>query len=340
MSVITMNLEEIAQLAGVSKSTVSRVINNEARVSDRTRARVQEVIEAQGYQPNRAARTLVTRRTQTIGVVISNNIGVFFDTSFYFPTILRGISQATSERDYAMLLMIGEDNEDDMRFARRIVRSHMMDGVIVVSPSIGHPLIDELIETHTPFVSADRIPRNDVNYVTVENVESSRTAVNHLIKLGRRRIVIIAGDALIIDSLDRVEGYKLALADNNIPYDPSLVIIDRYAYDASYATIKRLLAEGIDFDGVYASQSTIAVGAVNALLDNGIRLPEDVSLVAFDDLADAMNPRIGISTMRQPVIEKGQQLASVLIDLIEDKIAPPIQRFLPAELVIRDTCGG
>jgi DNA-binding LacI/PurR family transcriptional regulator len=197
-----------------------------------------------------------------------------------------------------------------------------------------------LIETHTPFVSADRIPRNDVNYVTVENVESSRTAVNHLIKLGRRRIVIIAGDALIIDSLDRVEGYKLALADNNIPYDPSLVIIDRYAYDASYATIKRLLAEGIDFDGVYASQSTIAVGAVNALLDNGIRLPEDVSLVAFDDLADAMNPRIGISTMRQPVIEKGQQLASVLIDLIEDKIAPPIQRFLPAELVIRDTCGG
>jgi LacI family transcriptional regulator len=107
MSVITMNLEEIAQLAGVSKSTVSRVINNEARVSDRTRARVQEVIEAQGYQPNRAARTLVTRRTQTIGVVISNNIGVFFDTSFYFPTLLRGISQATSERDYAMLLMIG-----------------------------------------------------------------------------------------------------------------------------------------------------------------------------------------------------------------------------------------
>lgn len=337
-----MNLEEIARLAGVSKSTVSRVINNDPRVHDRTRARIQSVIEAQDYQPNRAARSLVTRRTQTIGAVIPNNISILFDTAFYFPTLLRGISQVTSARDYALLLMIGQDGEDDLRFARRIVRSHTMDGVIVISPSIDHPLIDELIETNTTFVSADRIPRYDkqVNLVTVENVQSSRQAVLHLVNLGRRRIAMIAGDATIIDSLDRVEGYKLALADAGIDYDPSLVIIDHYTYEAGYGAIQRLLGEGIAFDGVYASQSTIAVGAVNALLDAGIRLPQDVSLIAFDDLVEAMNPRIGISTMRQPVVEKGQQLAQLLLDLIEEKVAPPVQRFLPVELVIRDTCGG
>jgi DNA-binding LacI/PurR family transcriptional regulator len=337
-----MNLEEIAKIAGVSKSTVSRVVNNEARVSKRTRAKVQTVIEQSGFQPNRAARTLVTRRTQTIGVVIPNNIGVLFDTSFYFSTILRGISQATKQRDYAMLLTI-DDDEDNLRFARRIVRSYTMDGVILISPLIGHPLIDELLETNTVFVSADRIEREDdaqINFVTVENVQSSRTAVSHLINLGRKRIVVIAGAANIIDSLDRVEGYKRALVDSGIEYDPELVIIDRYTSESGYNAIQRLVTEGIEFDGVFASESSIAVGAVNALLDAGIRLPEDVSLIAFDDLADAMKPRMGISTMRQPILEKGQQLANTLIDIIEEKIVPPIQRFLPTELVIRDTCGG
>jgi DNA-binding LacI/PurR family transcriptional regulator len=339
---LTMNLEEIARLSGVSKSTVSRVVNNETRVSPRTRAKVMAVIEKEGYQPNPAARTLVTRRTKTIGIVISNDISILFDTSFYFPTILHGIAQATKQRDYAMLLTIGDKDEDDLRFARRIVRGKTMDGVLLISPSIGHPIIDELLETNTLFVSADRIPRDDanINFITVENVESSRTAVNHLIKLGRRRIAMIAGAPDIIDSLDRVEGYKLALHDAEIEYDPQLVTIDQYTYETGYKAIQRLLNSGIPFDGVYASQSTIAVGAVNALLDAGIRLPEDVSLIAFDDLADAMHPRIGISTMRQPILEKGQRLANTLIDLIEGRAAPPIQCFLPTEIVIRDTCGG
>lgn len=337
-----MTLNKIAKIAGVSKSTVSRVINNDPNVSPRTRAKVQAVIDTEQYQLNPAARALASRHTRILGVVISNNIGVLFDTSFYFPTILRGISSATHDRDYAMLLMIGEDNEDDIRFARRIVNNQIMDGIVLVSPSIGHPLIDELIASETPFVSADRIPHGGdrVNFITVENIESSRRAVNHLIAQGRRRIAVIAGDSHIIDSLDRIEGYKLALQDAGIPYDPDLVIKSRYSYQASYEAIQKLLAENIEFDGVYASQSTIAVGAVSALFDAKIKIPDEVALIAFDDLADAMNPQIAISTMRQPVFEKGYQLASTLIDIIEGKSTPPIQRFLPTELVIRATCGG
>lgn len=337
-----MSLQKIAKLAGVSKSTVSRVINDDPNVSKKTRQKVQAVIEEHNFQFNPAARALASRKTQIIGVVISNDIGVLFDTSFYFATILRGIAQATRERDYAMLLMIGDKYEDDIRFARRIVHNQIMDGLILVSPTIGHPLIDELLDADITFISADRIPskQTDINFVTVENIESSRKAVNHLIRLGRRKIAMIVGDPRIIDSLDRVEGYKLALADAGIPYDPDLVIGDRFSYESGYGAIEYLRENQIEFDGVYASQSTLAVGAVNALLDAGVRLPEDVSLIAFDDLADAMNPRIGISTMRQNVLDKGYQLANTLIDLTLNKIPSPIQRFLPTELVIRDTCGG
>ena len=337
-----MTLQKIAKLAGVSKSTVSRVINDDPNVSAKTREKVKAVVEAQQYQLNPAARALANHRTQIIGVFIPHDMGVFFDTSFYFPTILRGIAKATRDRDYALLLMIGEEAEDDIRLTRRIVHNQIMDGLVLISPTLEHPLISELIRADITFISADRIPQDSeqVSFVTVENVESSRTAVNHLIELGRRKIVVLAGSPLIIDTHDRVEGYKLALDDAKIPYDPDLVIIDEYGYDSGYNGIQQLLQNNIEFDGVYASQSTIALGAVNALLDAGIRLPEDVSLIAFDDLADAMNPRIGISTMRQPVLDKGYQLADSLIDLIEGKVAASIHRFLPTELVIRDTCGG
>jgi len=336
-----MSLQKIAELAGVSKSTVSRVVNKDPNVSKRTREKVQAVIEEHNFQINPAARALASSKTQIIGVVISNDIGVLFDTSFYFATILRGIAQAARTRDYAMLLMIGDKYEDDIRFARRIVHNQIMDGLILVSPTIGHPLIQELIDANITFISADRVPNEpSVNFVTVENVESSRTAINHLISLGRRRIAMIAGDPRIVDTLDRIEGYKLALADAGIPYDPRLVVGNRFSYDVGYNAVQDLLDDQIEFDGVYASQSTLAVGAVNALLENGVRLPEDISLVAFDDLADAMNPRIEISTMRQNVLKKGQQLADALIDLTLNKGETPIQRFLPTELVIRETCGG
>ncbi len=336
-----MSLQKIAKLSGVSKSTVSRVINNDPNVSPRTREKVLAIIEEQQFQVNPVARALASHHSKIIGVVIPNEIGVLFDTSFYFPTILRGVSQATHDRDYAMLLMIGHDSEDDIRFARRIVRNQIMDGLIIVSPTIGHPIVRELIDAESTFISADRIEHEtwDANFVTVENIESSRQAVSHLINLGRRRIAILPGDPRIIDSLDRLEGYKVALENAGIPYDPDLVVPTNYGYDTGYESMRDLLNSDVEFDGVYASQSTLAVGAVNAILDAGLRLPEDISLIAFDDLADAMNPRIGISTMRQPVLEKGYQLADTLIDLIEGKVSAPIQRFLPTELVIRETCG-
>jgi DNA-binding LacI/PurR family transcriptional regulator len=218
----------------------------------------------------------------------------------------------------------------------------MMDGIILVSPPIHHPIIDELIDTNTKFVSADRIERTDtqVNFITVENVQSSRRAVQHLIDLGHKRIVNLAGYTNVIDSRDRIEGYRLALQDAGIPYDPNLLKVVAYEQEGGYKAIQELLSAGIEFDAVYANQSDIALGATNGLLDAGIRLPDDVALIGFDDLSESSNPRIGISTMHHPVFEKGQELVHTLIDLIEEKIVPPIQRFLPTELIVRDTCGG
>ena len=287
------------------------------------------------------ARALVTNRTQTIAVVISNNISMFFDTSHYFPSILRGISEASIQRDYAMLLMLGKHNEDDVRFTRRIIRNQMLDGVILVSPAIGHPIIQEMLDTKTTFVSADKIDidNDNVNYITVENVNSTRTAINHLITLGRRRIVMIAGDKEIIDTHDRILGYKLALREADIPFDPDLLVIDKYNTRSGYDAVTRLLNANVQFDAVFASQENIAIGAMNALFENGIRIPQDVSLLAFDDLVEGKDVRIGISTMRQPVVEKGRQLCHTLIDLIEGKVSAPVRKSLATQLIIRASCG-
>ena len=179
-----------------------------------------------------------------------------------------------------------------------------------------------------------------MNFVTVENVESSRNAVTHLINQGRTQIAIIAGSMTIIDMADRLEGYKLALQDAGIPYNPDLVFTGDISIESGSSAIKQLLANNIPFDAVFVSQANLAIGAVNALLDAGISLPEDVALISFDDLVEGFSPRIGVTAVHHPVGEKGEELLNALIDLIEKKTTAPVQRFLPTELIIRDTCGG
>lgn len=338
-----MNLEDIARKAGVSRATVSRVINNTPYVSEATRDRVMKVIRAENFQPDPAARALVTRRTDIIGVVLPTPENVFFTDNNYFTQILAGISRETTSRDYAMLLWLGEVADNDERLMQRVSNSRLMDGLITVSLMHEHPLFHRLMNLNMPMVMIDRpLQYSDrLNYVTIDNVAAGEAVTNHLIGLGRRRIAHITGDMGLADAHDRLQGYKNALKYAGLRVDPALIVQSRFNRQYGYEAARKLLAKRPGApDAIFAAGDTIALGVLQAAREAGLRVPQDLAVVGFDDIDVAAQAYPPLSTMRQPVQDKGATAARLLIDLIQNKVEEPQHILLNTELVVRESCGG
>lgn len=333
------SLEDIALKAGVSRSTVSRVINNEPHVSEKTRRRVMAVIEREGFAPNPAARALVTQRTKVIGVVIPVRPFVIFEDAFYFPTLLHGVSRVSNERDYAMLLWLGQSDEDEKRFYQRISSNRLVDGVVIASATHDNPLVAHFFEMNVPFVLVERPAhhQDQISYVTIDNVEAASDAVSHLISVGRRRVGSITGSLVNTDGIDRVEGYKRALHAARLPVDESLIVEGNFTYRSGYMGMKILLARSVD--AVFAASDVTARGALQALHEAGVRVPDDVAVVGFDDLPTAVQVRPRLTTVRQPIEEKGASAAALLLDMLETNTYEPRRVVLPTQLIVRESCG-
>lgn len=333
------NLEDIAAKAGVSRSTVSRVINNEPYVSEKTRHKVMTVIEQEGFSPNPAARALVTQRTNVIGVIIPLVPHVLFEDAYYFPALLHGISKIANERDYSMLLWFGQSDSDEERFYNRIITNRLMDGAIIASARQNHPLIDHFLKAHTPFVLVERPAHHhdEISYVTIDNFAAAYTAVSHLTSLGCKRIGTITGNLSVADGIDRCEGYRQALRDAGYAVENSLVYEGNFTYRDGYQGMKYLLAQGAD--AVFTANDITARGALQALDEEGVRVPGDIAIVSIDDLPTAVQTKPPLTTMRHPVEEKGARAAEVLLNLIEDDDLEPQHIVLPTELIIRESCG-
>jgi LacI family transcriptional regulator len=332
-------LEDIAAKAGVSRSTVSRVINNNPLVSEKTRQKVLAIIEQEGFSPNAVARALVTRRTNVIGIVVPLVPEVLFADAYYFPALLHGISETANAHGYSILLWFGQSDDDEIRFHNRIITNRLMDGVVIASACQNYPLIDHFLESDTPFVLVER-PANhndQINYVTINNFAVAHTLVSHLISLGRKRIGVITGNLAIADGIDRFEGYKQALVDANHPIDENLIFEGDFTYDCGYKGIKALLAHNID--AVFAANDITARGVVQALEEEGIRVPQDVAIVSVDNLPTAVQAKPPLTTVHHPIKEKGAYAAKILFDLIEDEETVPQQILLPTQLIVRESCG-
>jgi len=334
-----MNLEDIAKKAGVSRSTVSRVINDDPKVAPETRERVLKIIQKERFSPNPAARALVTRRTEIVGVIIPSFENIFFTDNSYFPMLLAGFNDATRTADYAMLLWLGEVAADDVRLMSKISGNKLVDGLVLASFAIDHPFFPHLSELNTPFVMVDKPLRNAdrVNYVTVDNLGAAEMAVNHLLKIGRRRIAHITGNLNMSDGVDRLEGYKRTLIKAGLPVDPNLIQESYFNKRMGYEAMKRLLP--YKPDALFAAGDTIAVGALEAIEEAGMRCPEDISIIGFDDIdvASVSTPRL--TTVRQPIQNKGATAVRLLIDLLQQRLQPPQHVLLPTELIVRESCG-
>ena len=334
-----LSLEDIAAKAGVSRSTVSRIVNNSPNVSEKTRQRVLAVIAQEGYSPNPAARALVTQRTQAIGVIIPLAPLTFFEDAFYFPTLLQGISSTTSHRDYAMMLWLAQSEEGRQKFYDRIIKNRLMDGVIIASAVQGEPLIEHFMQSSTPFVLVEDpgLDSDRISYVTIDNLTAARDAVRHLITLGRKRIGHITGNLHITDGADRLEGYRQALEAAGLGVDETLIVEGNFSHRSGYEGMKELLPRGVD--AVFASNDITARGVLQALQEAQVRVPDDIALIGFDDLPTAMHVIPKLTTVHHPIEEKGALAASILVDLIENPDSKPHRVLLPTQLIVRESSG-
>jgi LacI family transcriptional regulator len=332
-----LTLEEIARLSGVSRSTVSRVINEQPNVSEDVRKRVLAVIEETGFQPNLAAQTLVSKRSWMIGLVLPRTVSAFF-TDPYFPRLTQGIAQACNQYDYTLGLFLVGTKEDEEKIFPRVSRKGMLDGALIQSGQIGDRLIDRMTDLNLPVVVlGSPLHSAEVSFIDVDNTSGAYNAVSHLIRLGYQHIGTITGLTDSAAGADRLKGYKKALIERGRNHEQALIVEGDFTEAGGYYAMQQLLPAKPD--AVFAASDLMANGAMRAVREAGLSIPEDVALVGFDDVPIATYADPQLTTIRQPIARLGFNAVEILIDLIENGIKPNRRIIMDTELIIRDSCG-
>ena len=334
-----VTLEVVAQAAGVSRATVSRVVNGGDRVNPTTRRAVQRAIERLDYSPNRAARSLVTRRSDSIGLVIPEPTTRLFGDPF-FPRLVRGISEVLSARSLQLVLFAPQSRADEERLRGYLVSGHV-DGSLLVSLHGDDPMPGYLAAAGVPVVVGGRPPTGvSVSYVDMDNVHGARSAVQHLASLGRRHIATITGPLDMAVAADRLQGYREALGAAGIGHDPDLEAGGDFGQELARQRFQDLLKRHPEIDAVFAASDLMALGALQALRVAGRSVPGDVAVVGFDDSTIAALADPPLSSVRQPIEEMGREMIRLLLDSLASRARVSRRLILATELVVRASSGG
>lgn len=331
-----LNLEDIARMAGVSKSTVSRVVNHHPNVSESTRTRVMRVISEQNFRPNSAARALVTQHTRVLSVVIPQPYGETFNDPFFL-LVLQSVSRTAALSDYAIMLWIGGHEEHEERFAERILQNAYFDGILIMSADDRDPILHTLGRAGYPFVQIGPPQFEGANFVDANNRRGAYDAGKYLASLGYRRIGLIAGPLDKGEARDRLIGCLDGLAESGVSPLPEWIAEGNFDEASGYRAMRRLLRH--DLQAVFASNDSMALGALRALDEAGLRVPDQMAIVGFDDMPFAATTKPPLTTVRQPIAEIGEAAARMLVELVEGEAAGHRQMILPTHLIVRESCG-
>ena len=326
-------IRDIARFAGVSVATVSRVINDRPDVSDETRAAVARVVRDHNFSTNRSARALSVGRTGLVGLTIPFVLGD------YFTSILSGATEALHEVDMrAVLCPTLHLHDREVTLMERLIRG-TTDGAILVLPSESHAELHELQLQGFPFVIVDsRQPlADDLPAVYAAHLAGARAATDHLIALGHRRIALITGSAGWLATEERINGYHAALATAGVPSAPELVVPGNFEIEGGRAAAHALLALPEPPTAIFASNDNMAVGAIHAARERGLSVPEDLSVVGFDDADISRIVSPALTTVRQPLEEMGRMAVSLLTRLLDKQRVETLRVELATRLVLRDS---
>lgn len=329
-------LDEVGVLAGVSRATVSRVINGSPRVSAQARSAVEQAVAALRYAPNRMARSLVTRRTDSIALVLSEpHTQVFSDP--FFASIVRGVSDALADDDLTLVLLTAQDAREQAKVGRYAHEGHV-DGVILMSLHREDTLPRLLNDAGVPLVLCGRpFGGQPLAFVDADNRGGGADATRFLLAQGRRRIATVTGPLDMIAGIDRFEGYRTAMTETGRRVDPEFFAHGDFSEAGGARATVRLLDSAPDLDAVFVASDPMALGALRALRAAGRRVPDDVAVIGFDDAAVAATADPPLTTMAQPLAE----MTPLLVDLLTRQIAgvsePAESRVCPTRLVRRSS---
>ncbi|WP_330634630.1 LacI family DNA-binding transcriptional regulator [Anaerovorax sp. IOR16] len=330
-----VTMKDIAKEAGVSIATVSMICNNKDKnISEATRTRILELIAKRGYVPNVMARSLVTKKTKTIGLIIPDI------TNPFFPEIARGAEDMASKSGYSVIYCNTDDKIKRQDNYIKILTEKMVDGIIFAHSA--EKAEADFNKFRIPIVLIDRDSKADnvVGRVLVDNEAASMAGVSYLIQQGYKKIAYIAGSMKTKTAQDRLAGYRRALMEHGMPYDLKWVKKGSYRSQWGYDAIQEFEKESLSFDAIFCGNDLIAIGAIKALKEKGIYVPKDVGILGFDDVYLAQMTTPPLTTIRQPKYEMGYRAAELLIDVIEKEKKQEEKKeriILDTELVIRQS---
>ncbi|MEM6627496.1 MAG: LacI family DNA-binding transcriptional regulator [Pseudomonadota bacterium] len=332
-----ITMSEIARIAGVNESTVSRALNDSELVSEATRSRIHAIAREHGYTINATARSLRTQTTSTLGLVIplsSDDEQTVSDP--FFLQIIGSVCEAAAAHGYDVIVSSPENAEELSR--NRLMATGRADGQVIIGQTERHDVLNALSEAGAPIIVwGGQLEGQHYATVGCDNVAGGEMAGEHLVKLGRKRILYL-GDIELPEVKLRYRGFLNALEREGLKHDPDLLMVTDFAGDNAFRMIKEAMSDGLEFDAVCAASDLLALSAVRALADMNVHIPEDVSIVGFDDIAMASMVSPPLTTVSQDIATGGRRLVELLMDRMAGREIS--SELTDTKLVIRKSCGG
>lgn len=332
-----LNIKDIAKIAGVAPSTVSRVLNNRPDVNEDTREKILKIMDEYNYIPNNSARNLKIIESNTIGVLVKGIYNPFFSK------IIQSIEEKIREKGYSMTLNYNYDDSNDIETAIELIKEKRLKGLVCLGGNFDDLDIEQIQSLSTPIVVAssniiEKKNRKALSSVTIDNEKAAFEAVDYLCSLGHEKIgIITTGESDRSIGRLRTSGYKKALEKHCIEFDPKLLEIGEYTFDSGYDAMNKLLDKNLGLTALFATSDIMAIGAAKAVLSKGLSVPDDISIIGFDDIEYTSYFHPSLTTIKQPQEDIGHESVRILFEILQEKKTHR-HIILETELVARDSC--
>lgn len=337
---MAVTIKDVAKVANVAPSTVSRVISDSPRISQKTKGKVREVMEKLGYHPDFNARNLANKSTRTIGIVMPSSANKAFQNPF-FPEVIRGISRKAHQEGFGLYLSTGQTEDEIFEEIVHMVQGRRVDGIILLYSRINDRIMPYLQQQNFPFVLIGRPYGDfdkDINYVNNDNFKAAKTVTEYLILLGHQHIAFIGGELDFVVTIDHKKGYEQALQNADIPLEDGYVVFHQELQEGGQDAVIELMSLQVPPTALVVSDDIMTFGVMRMLSEMGIRVPEDISIISFNNVLISELSSPPMSTVDINIFGLGHEATNLLIEKIQQPTMEPRNILIPHKLIKRQTC--